>query len=88
MLILLCLIHCAALMKLVDGLVAVPGNDALIVPDGDLLTDAAKFVHDLPQSVALKHEYESSHAFCWYVRHWVCSTVRIQRGHTNKDWQR
>ena len=42
--------------ELVDGLVAVPGNDALIVPDGDLLTDAAKFVHDLPQSVALKHE--------------------------------
>ena len=41
--------------ELVDGLVAVPGNDALIVPDGDLLTDAAKFVHDLPQSVALKH---------------------------------
>lgn len=74
--------------ELVDGLVVVPGNDALIVPDGDLLTDAAKFVHDLPQSVALKHEYESSHAFCWYVRHWVCSTVRIQRGHTNKDWQR
>lgn len=33
--------------ELVDGLVAVPGNDALIVPDGDLLTDAAKFVHDL-----------------------------------------
>ena len=61
--------------ELVDGLVAVPGNDALIVPDGDLLTDAAKFVHDLPQSVALKHEYESPDVYL-EVQHpcWSCNS--------------
>ena len=42
--------------ELVDDLVAVSGDDALVVLDGDLLADVAEFVHDLPQGAALEHE--------------------------------